>query len=59
LLKEKEHRPLIKNITDDELVSFLSAKRKERMEFYNQAAFTLSGDEITEAGFKKILKEHA
>jgi shikimate kinase len=59
LLKEKDHRPLIKNIADDELVSFLSTKRKERIRFYSQSAFTLSGDDITEAGFRKILKEHA
>jgi shikimate kinase len=59
LVKEKDHRPLIKNMADEELENFLSAKRKERMEFYSQAVFTLSGAEITEAGFKKILKEYA
>ncbi len=59
LVKEKDHRPLIKNMADEELENFLSYKRKERIEFYSQAAFTLLGDEITEAGFKKILKEHA
>jgi shikimate kinase len=59
LVKEKDHRPLIKNMADEELENFLLAKRDERMEFYNQAAFILSGAEITEAGFKKILKEYA
>ncbi len=56
LIKEKNHRPLIKNIPDNELVSFLSTKRKKRMQFYNQSAFILSGDSITEAGFKKIFE---
>ena len=59
LAKEKENRPLIKNMEDEEIKIFLTTKRKERIEFYSQAAFTLSGNEITEAGFKKILKEHA
>lgn len=59
LIKEKDHRPLIKNIPTDELAGFLSARLKERMVFYGHAAFTLSGDEISEAGFKKILKENA
>jgi shikimate kinase len=58
LVKEKDHRPLIKNIPDDALVNFLLNKREERMEFYSQSAFTLVGDDITEVTFKKILEGH-
>ena len=58
LLKEKDHRPLIKNIPDSELRQFLTTKRNERLEHYSQAAYTIKGDEITDATFKKIIKQH-
>jgi shikimate kinase len=59
LLSEKEHRPLIKNMSDAGLQNFLDTKRQERLEFYNQATFILKGEEISEAGFKKIIKQYA
>ena len=58
LTKEKDHRPLIKNIPDGELEQFLTSKRSERFEHYSQAAYTLTADEITDATFKKIIKQH-
>jgi shikimate kinase len=58
LSKEKDHRPLVKNIPDSELAAFLTSKRNERLEHYSQAAHTLTADQITEATFKKIIKQH-
>ena len=58
LTEEKDHRPLIKNISDGELEQFLTSKRSERLEHYSQAAYTLTGDEITDATFKKIIKQY-
>jgi shikimate kinase len=59
LMKEKEHRPLIKDLDDQGLAEFLDKKLAERADFYKQAAFRLTGEELTESTFIKILKEHA
>ncbi len=59
LLKEKSHRPLIKDLDDNALKDFLTAKREERAEFYNQAAYRLNEENLTEDTFIKIVKEHA
>ena len=37
LKPEKEHRPLIKNLNDNELKTFLAKKLEERKPFYRQA----------------------
>ncbi|MEP6844705.1 MAG: shikimate kinase [Panacibacter sp.] len=37
LKKEKAHRPLIKDLTDEELLHFLSIKLSERSKFYSQS----------------------
>lgn len=58
LLKEKAHRPLIKELDDHALQGFLQKKLEERAPFYNQASYRLSG-ELTESSFLKIVKEHA
>jgi shikimate kinase len=59
LQKEKEHRPLIKDLNDGELKDFLVRKLGERAAYYKQATYTLDGTKLTEASFVKILKEHA
>lgn len=59
LKPEKDHRPLIKNLSDDALFRFLTDKRKERLAFYQQAKIHLTGDDINERNFIKIIKEHA
>jgi shikimate kinase len=59
LSKEKAHRPLIKDMDDKEMADFLERKLAERSEYYNHAAYRLSGDELTESAFSKIVKEHA
>ena len=47
LVKEKEKRPLIKNIPDDELKAFIIKKYADRKIFYQQAAIILSDEEIS------------
>jgi shikimate kinase len=59
LMKEKAPRPLIKDLDDHGLAEFLDKKLAERADFYKQAAFRLTGEELTESAFIKILKEHA
>ena len=59
LLPEKSHRPLISNLTDEELFQFLTQKRNERLVYYEQATIKLEGTEISEKCFLKISKEYA
>ena len=59
LLPQKDHRPLIQNLSDAELKQFLSDKLAERAHFYLQAAHHLQGADISDAGFAKIIKQHA
>jgi shikimate kinase len=59
LSKEKSHRPLIKDLADEGLNNFLQKKLEERSAFYDQSAYRLSGDRLSESSFVKILKEHA
>lgn len=59
LLKEKSHRPLIKNLDDSALKAFLTTKLQERKPFYNQAIYRLNEKNLTESAFDKILKEYA
>ena len=59
LLNEKSHRPLIKNLDDLALKEFLGKKLEEREPFYNQAAYRLKEEFLTEKAFTKILKEYA
>ena len=59
LLKEKAHRPLIKDLDEQELENFLQQKLEERTPFYSQATYRLSGDKLTDKAFTEILKENA
>ena len=56
LKKEKAHRPLIKDLSDEELHIFLSNKLLERLPFYSQAEYHFQGDNISDSSFAKILK---
>ena len=59
LLPEKEHRPLIKNISDEALGDFLQQKLAERQLWYSLALETISGEDINLKTFKKIIAKHA
>jgi shikimate kinase len=59
LLPEKADRPLIRDLSDEELLNFLAKKRAERESFYTQAIYQLQGEDINEAAFLKIIKQHA
>lgn len=48
LKSEKEKRPLIKNLKDDELLFYITEKIKEREHFYNQAKIILNVDHLTQ-----------
>ena len=59
LNREKDNRPLIKNIKSSELVGFLSQKLTERLTYYQQSQHKLTNLQITESNLLKIIKQHA
>lgn len=58
LVNEKAHRPLIADLNEDAISTFIQSKLLERTPFYTQADYRLSADQITEAGLKKIIQNH-
>ena len=46
LIKEKDKRPLIKNLPDEELKSFIIKKYSDRKIFYQQADVILAEDDV-------------
>jgi|KBSMisStandDraft_5_1062788.scaffolds.fasta_scaffold618461_3 shikimate kinase len=59
LKKEKAHRPLIKDLNDEELLHFLSIKLSERSIFYSQCQHHLQAGTISAHSFAEILQQHA
>lgn len=55
LQKEKAHRPLIASVHNDDLKDFLANMRDKRKPFYTQAKFHLTGSNISEKDFLKII----
>ena len=56
LKQEKQQRPLIKNLSDDELKNFLSNKLAERKPFYGQAKIHCVNQNLGE--LKKLLEQN-
>lgn len=56
LKKEKDHRPLIKDLSDDELGAFLTNKLAERTPFYSMATHTIEYSSMKEADLVKLIK---
>lgn len=59
LIKEKEHRPLIAKLNEQQIATFLQEQLVNRFSFYQQAHYRLASDQITESGLKKIILNHA
>jgi shikimate kinase len=47
LIKEKSHRPVLMNIPDNELESFIAGKLRERESFYKQAKIIVDEETLT------------
>ncbi|MGN6439564.1 MAG: shikimate kinase [Agriterribacter sp.] len=58
LIKEKAHRPLIKNIDDAAISSFIETRLKERDRFYSAARLILPTESITDATFANEIKRY-
>jgi shikimate kinase len=59
LIKEKEHRPLVAKLNEQQIAAFLEEQLANRFSFYQQANYRISSDQITESELKKIILKHA
>jgi shikimate kinase len=59
LVEEKAHRPLIADLSEQDLTKFIKDKLIERHAFYSQANYRLSSDQITDTAIKQIIQQHA
>src|SRR5688572_16004814 len=55
LVSEKEKRPLIKNLQDEELLFYITEKIKEREAYYNLAKIILDVDDLPPYYFPQFL----
>lgn len=58
LVGSKSNRPLISDLSDQELANFLEQKLVERHPYYKQAHYRLSSDQISESSLKKLIQKH-
>lgn len=56
LKHSKTERPLIKDLTFDELVDFVAAKLASREDYYNKADFVVSGIDLTAEKLASYIK---
>ena len=47
LIKEKEDRPLLKNLSDDQLLAYITKKGADRNIFYRQATVTVNSEGLS------------
>lgn len=59
LIEAKQQRPLLKNMSDEEIKTFISKSIKERTNYYEQARISLDVNNISEHNFSDILKSYA
>ena len=57
LLKQKHSRPLIKNVSDEDLKAFIIKKLQDRKMYYQQAHITLQEETITTQSLLKSLQD--
>ncbi len=54
LISEKDHRPLIRDLKEDEIETFIHNKLAERSVYYRQAAVILDTESISDTTFVEI-----
>ena len=58
LLKEKAHRPLIQNLTNEELIPFIQNNINKRNKFYTQSNVILDTETIAANTFEEIMRKY-
>jgi shikimate kinase len=59
LITEKEHRPLIAKLNEQQIAAFLEEQLVNRFSFYQQANYRVTSTQINESELKKIIMKHA
>jgi shikimate kinase len=59
LITEKEHRPLIAKLNEQQIAAFLEEQLVSRFSFYQQANYRVTSTQINESELKKIIMKHA
>ena len=59
LITEKEHRPLIAKLNEQQIAAFLEEQLVNRFSFYQQANYRVTSTQINETELKKIIMKHA
>ena len=57
LIREKKDRPLISNLSDIELMEFITGMLVKRVSFYEQAALKVNAEKITAEKIKEKIKK--
>ena len=58
LITEKDHRPLIRHLEDEELPEFIGKHLFERNPFYNQASHILEVGELDQEEIVQLIKQY-
>ena len=58
LLSSKNQRPLLKNMSEEEVLNFIKTKVKEREIFYNEAHIKVNGLNLTTVALIKAIEEY-
>ncbi len=58
LIPEKTHRPLLQQIADDDLSSFIAGRLQQRLPFYKKAVYHLRVQFLDNSNFERIIKRH-
>ena len=58
LLRSRNKRPMLKDMNETEVLSFIKTKIKERSKFYDQADIKINGLNLTTAVLIKALEEY-
>ena len=59
LVNTQSRRPLLKNISNENIPGFLNTKLEERQPYFSKAKYRLSGEQLAENTFAKLIKENA
>lgn len=57
LTKEKSHRPLLKELSDEGLKDFISTKLEQRKPFYSQAQYKVTSEDIIQTFTTRVLEK--
>lgn len=57
IIKDPEARPLLKNMSEPEMLFFIEKKLEERISFYKQAMLTWNAEELAEENLQKFIDQ--